>query len=377
MTATSAEERRFLADSVRAAVSGAYVRDFLAEDGDPDIDAALWKVLSQDVGLAGLLVPASLGGAGAGVAEVVTVLTELGSCLTPVPALASLGMAAPLLAVAGSGELVAALRSRMAAGTPLAVAWPHPEGADLTPTVLVETSKGRSAVTGQAPFVLDGMAAETILTPAAGPDGVVLAAVDTNASGVRRTSMPSLDLTRGMAQIDFDGATATVLTEPAVSPAHLEPGLDIALTCMAAEQVGIASRCHDDAVTWARERIQFDRPIGSFQAIKHTLVDLLQDLELSRSSLDVAVAAADTYLDAPSAASATSLRVAASAAKAMCADTATRITDEALHIFGGIGFTWEHDAHLFFRRARCIEQLLGAPDDHRARLATTLGVGHE
>jgi alkylation response protein AidB-like acyl-CoA dehydrogenase len=219
------------------------------------------------------------------------------------------------------------------------------------------------------------MAAEVLLAPAAGPDGVVLVAVEAEAAGVRRTPMTALDLTRGLAAVTFDGAPVVVLTEPRASADLLLPGLDIALTCLAAEQVGIASRCLDDAVAWAKERIQFDRAIGSFQAVKHTLVDLLQDLELARSALDVAVAAADAHLDDPTDETARALRVAASAAKAMCGDAATRLTDETLHVFGGIGFTWEHDAHLYFRRARTLEVLLGSPDDHRARLAAALGVG--
>ncbi|WP_238586183.1 acyl-CoA dehydrogenase family protein [Rhodococcus rhodochrous] len=167
----------------------------------------------------------------------------------------------------------------------------------------------------------------------------------------------------------------TVLTEPAPSADFLASGLDIALTCMAAEQVGIAARCHEQAVEWARERIQFDRPIGSFQAIKHSLVDLLMDLELSRSALEVAVRAADAYLESPSSQTSGALRTAASAAKAMCGDAASRVTDETLHIFGGIGFTWEHDAHLYFRRAKALDLLLGAPAEHRRRLAASLGVG--
>jgi alkylation response protein AidB-like acyl-CoA dehydrogenase len=377
MTLTSVEERRYLTDSVRAATAAVSARSFLA-DGDgagAGTDEALWAVLSREIGLAGLLVPEELGGADAGVAEVAAVLGELGSRLAPVPGLASLGMAGPLLAVAGNDERVAALRTRLAEGMPAAVAWPHPEGTDVSPTLRRETAADGSKVTGAAAFVLDGMVAEVVFAPAASPDGVVLVAVATGAAGVRRTPMTAFDLTRGLAEITFDDAPATVLTDPRESSDFLAPGLDIALTCIAAEQVGIAARCHADAVAWAKERVQFDRAIGSFQVIKHTLVDLLQDLELSRSSLDVAVAAADAYLDAPSAEAERALRVAASAAKAMCADAATRITDEALHIFGGLGFTWEHDSHLYFRRARSLELLLGAPDHHRARLAAALGVG--
>jgi alkylation response protein AidB-like acyl-CoA dehydrogenase len=371
MSSTSVEERQMLTESVRAAASASSPRALLSEDGVIGTDETLWKTLSRQIGLSGLLVPEELGGAGAGVAEVAAVLGELGSLLSPVPALSSLGMAGPLLVTAGDSPPVRTLLGRLGEGVPVSVAWPHPEGADLTPTLRLDDATLR----GEARFVLDGMAAQVLLVPVAGPEGVVLVAVDAEAAGVRRTPMTALDLTRGLAAVSFDRVDAVVLTEPQPSADFLLPGLDIALTCIAAEQVGIAAHCLDEAVAWAKERVQFDRPIGSFQAIKHTLVDLLQDVELSRSALDIAVAAADAHLDGPTDETAKALRVAASAAKAMCGDTATRVSDESLHVFGGIGFTWEHDAHLYFRRARTLELLLGAPADHRARLAATLGVG--
>jgi len=154
--------------------------------------------------------------------------------------------------------------------------------------------------------------------------------------------------------------------------ADVQGALDIALVLIAAEQVGIAQRCHDAAVAWAKERVQFDRPIGQFQAIKHQLVDLLMALELARSSLDNAVAAAETHLIERTAGTGSALSVAASVAKARGGDAAMLIADQSLHILGGIGFTWEHDAHLYFRRAKTLEVLLGSPAAHRARCATLL-----
>ncbi|MBH0119526.1 acyl-CoA/acyl-ACP dehydrogenase [Rhodococcus sp. CX] len=375
MTPATIEDRRLLTDAVRAAVSGASPRPFISQEQGCGTDDSLWKTLTQQIGVAGLLVPEELGGAGAGVAEIADVITECGAHLTPVPALATLGMAGALLAIAPDSDTVRALETRLAEGTPATVAWPNPAGPDLTPQMRVQESPDGPVLHGRADFVLDGMAAQVVIAPALATDGVVLVSVETDADGILRTPMTALDLTRGMARMAFDGTPVTVLTEPAPSADFLAPGLDIALTCMAAEQVGVAARCHDEAVNWARERIQFDRPIGSFQAIKHSLVNLLMDLELARSVLEVAVRAADTYLDMPTEQSALALRTAASAAKAMCGDAATRLTDESLHIFGGIGFTWEHDAHLYFRRAKALDLMLGAPADHRARLAAALGVG--
>lgn len=371
MTSTSVEDRAALAEAVRSAAARSDVRRFLADDGGPTTDAALWTALVEQIGIAGLLVPENLGGSGAGVSEATTVLGELAAHLAAVPALSSLGMAGAVLAAAGEGEPTDELMARLGGGTPVAVAWPRPDTSDLSPVLRFEDGR----VHGETSFVVDGMVAEVIIAPAAGPDGGVLISVEADSEGVRRSPMTALDVTRGLTSTAFDGAPATLLTGPVETADSLEPGFDIALTCLAAEQVAVAARCHADAVAWARERVQFDRAIGSFQAIKHTLVDLLQDLELARSTLDVAVTAADAYLDVPDAETARALRVAASAAKAMCGDAAIRITDESLHVFGGIGFTWEHDAHLYFRRARTLELLLGSPDDHRARLAATLGVG--
>jgi alkylation response protein AidB-like acyl-CoA dehydrogenase len=180
--------------------------------------------------------------------------------------------------------------------------------------------------------------------------------------------MNALDLTRGVASVELTEASATVVGVGS----DVQAALDIALVFIAAEQVGIAQHCHDSAVAWAKERIQFDRPIGQFQAIKHQLVDLLMALELARSSLDNAVAAADAYLAERTTKAASALSVAASVAKARCGDAAMLVADESLHILGGIGFTWEHDAHLYFRRAKTLELLLGTPATHRQRCAAML-----
>ncbi len=223
-------------------------------------------------------------------------------------------------------------------------------------------------MSGRADFVLDGCGAEIVLAPARCGDATVVVAVEATNSCVNRTPMDALDLTRGLASMVFIEAPGTVLAVDI----GLQPALDLTLVFVAAEQVGIAQQCHDSAVAWAKERVQFDRPIGQFQAIKHQLADLLMDLELARSSLDVAVLAADEYLDSPESATGRVLSVAASVAKARCGEAAMRVADESLHIFGGIGFTWEHDAHLYFRRAKTLEVLLGTPAQHRRRFSTLL-----
>ncbi|MFD7008514.1 acyl-CoA dehydrogenase family protein [Rhodococcus jostii] len=366
----NAQERQALAEAVRGAAS-AGPREFLHDHGKPAHDDRLWSVLTEQMGLAALLIGEDEGGAGADVVEVAVVLEELARVLSPVPALSSLGMATGLLRVVG-GPGASDLLSKMAAGELTAtVAWPDPASFGVAPVVVANgsTESGASTVlSGHADFVLDGSAADIVLVPARQGDDIVVVSVDARERTVTRTAMVGLDLTRGLASFDFADTPGTVVG----NGDKLQAALDIALVLVAAEQVGIAQQCHDCAVKWAKERVQFDRPIGQFQAIKHQLVDLLMSLELARSALDVAVAAADDYLRGPDAGTARALAVAASAAKARCGDAAVLVSDESLHIMGGVGFTWEHDAHLYFRRARTLDVLFGVPATHRTRFSTQL-----
>jgi alkylation response protein AidB-like acyl-CoA dehydrogenase len=323
------------------------------------------------MGLAGLLVAEEHGGAGAGIAEAAMVLEELARQLAVVPSLSSMGMATALLRVVNT-PVTHSLLGELAAGAVTAtVAWPAPEGHDVTPALVAigaSTGGSRVAVSGRTEFVVDGLDADILLAPAR-CDGVdVVVSIDGNDAWVQRTIMNSLDLTRGLSVVEFTEAPGTVLG----SDVPMQAALDVALVLIAAEQIGIGQHCHDTATAWAKERVQFDRPIGQFQAIKHQLVSLLMELELARSSLEVAIEAADQYLEAPTPAAARVLGVAASVAKARCGDAAMLVADESLHILGGIGFTWEHDAHLYFRRAKTLEVLLGTPDAHRRRFTTML-----
>ncbi|MBD0859824.1 acyl-CoA/acyl-ACP dehydrogenase [Gordonia sp. zg691] len=364
-----AQERKALADAVREA-SASGPREFLDDGGRPTRDERLWKLLTDQMGLGALLVDEANGGAGAGVAEVAVVLEELAAALAVVPALTSLGSSTALLRLVDTEASSVVLQSLAAGDVTATVAWPHAESCD-TATVLTasgDIAVGSSVtVNGHCDFVLDAGDAEVILAPVSIGEDVVIVSIDTAPAGFAAQPMTGLDLTRGLAAIDVTDATATVLGSTDLSVA-----LDVALVLMAAEQVGVAQHCHGAAVTWARERVQFDRPIGQFQAIKHQLVDLLMHVEMARSALDVAVGAADRYFAVRDAASATALRVAASMAKARCGEAATIVADQSLHILGGIGFTWEHDAHLYLRRAKALEVLLGSPAAHRRRSATTL-----
>ncbi|MDO3402758.1 acyl-CoA dehydrogenase family protein [Mycolicibacterium neoaurum] len=365
-----AEERTALAEAVRAAASGG-PRDFLVDRGTPQRDAKLWHVIAEQMGLTGLLVPEEHGGAGAGVVEMALVLEELARVLAVVPALSSMGAAVGVLRTLGTTDAERLLIELVSGSTTATVAWPAPESHHTRPVLTAAGTAeagAKVAVSGSTGFVLDGCGADIVLAPARCGDSVVVVAVETADSWVNCTPMDSLDLTRGLAEVTFTEVPGTVLAVDA----DLQSALDLTLVLIAAEQIGIAQQCHDTAVAWAKERVQFDRPIGQFQAIKHQLVDLLMDVELARSSLDVAVQAADAYLEAPQPVLGRALSVAASVAKARCGDAAMRVADQSLHILGGIGFTWEHDAHLYFRRAKTLEVLLGSPAEHRRRFTTLL-----
>jgi alkylation response protein AidB-like acyl-CoA dehydrogenase len=327
-------------------------------------------VLVEQIGLTTLLVDEENGGAGAGISEVAVVLENLASALAVVPALSSLASATALLRLTESPASSALSKALSEGEITATVAWPHPGNCDVAPVLVgtgVVDAGATISVSGYCEFVLDGMEADVLLAPAVVDGQVCVVSVDTAQDKATLIPMRSLDLTRGLASVEFSEATGTVL-----GTADISAALDLALVFIAAEQVGIAQRCHNAAVEWARERVQFDRPIGQFQAIKHQLVDLLMDLELARSALDVAVEDAENFLAEGTPNSAQALAISASAAKARCGEAAMTIADESLHIFGGIGFTWEHDAHLYLRRAKTLEVMLGAPATHRARFGSAL-----
>lgn len=229
-------------------------------------------------------------------------------------------------------------------------------------------------VRGTTSFVICGVEADVVLVPASTEDGVAVLAVEGSAPGLVRRSLVTLDLTRGMAELDFQGTPATLIGVAGVAAVMVGAGRDLALTALAAEQVGVAQQALDVAVEWVKQRVQFERAIGSFQAIKHQLVDLLLQVELARSAMEEAAHCADTYLVQRDPRSRDALRLAASAAKAMCSEAAVNVSRQSLHLFGGIGFTWEHDAHLYYRRALADGLLLGDAAQHRARLSAAMGV---
>jgi alkylation response protein AidB-like acyl-CoA dehydrogenase len=195
---------------------------------------------------------------------------------------------------------------------------------------------------------------------------LALFTVDGGAPGLDRTVLPTLDMTRKLARLEFSGVQARLLCPPGPAAEALARTLDLAVIALAAEQVGGSQRCLDMSVEYAKNRFQFGRPIGSFQAIKHKCADMLLDVESARSAAYFAAwAAADSSPELPAV---------ASLAKAYCSEAFFRTAGQNIQIHGGIGFTWEHDAHLYFKRAKSAELLFGDPVYHREQLVQRIGV---
>ena len=208
-------------------------------------------------------------------------------------------------------------------------------------------------------MVLDGHTADVILLAANTDAGISLFAVQATADGVEREPLATLDRTRKIARIRFDGVPARLIGTDGEAAEGLARTSDLAIVALAAEQVGAAQRCLDTAVAYAKERIQFGRAIGSFQAIKHRCADMLVLVEGARSAAMHAAEVAATD----------ELAIAASVAKMACSEAFLHVALDTMRIHGGIGFTWEHDAHLFVRRAKASQLTFGSPDYHAQRLA--------
>jgi alkylation response protein AidB-like acyl-CoA dehydrogenase len=372
--AERASDLAALRDAVRDLIEGsggiAAARrqlDALPVNTGPGYDQDAWRLLGTEMGLAGLGLAEDLGGAGGGLAELAVVAEALGHALLPVPFFSSTVLAGQILArCPGTGPDVLA---RIAEGGELAAfAGTGPDGCWRPGHLPVEAkADGRQAgvrLHGQADFVLDGATAAHLVVAARTPAGCDLFLVAGDAEGVRRRALETLDPTRAQASVTLENTPGTPLTTGGAGEAAVTAGLDVALVVLAAEQVGGAAACLDLAVEYAKLRQQFSRPIGSFQAIKHKLADLLLLVEMGRSAVDRAMAAEHDPAR---------LAEAAAVAKIWCSDAYTTVATENVQIHGGIGFTWEHDAHLYFRRARADEQLLGDATFHRERLAALLG----
>lgn len=332
-------------------------------------DRALWRRMGTELGLQGLAVPEEYGGAGCGPVEVGVVMEEMGRALLCAPFLSSAVLATTtllrcadedarkrLLPGLASGELVGTL-----ALTEDSARW-DAAGVRLT----ARESNGSWLLTGHKTFVLDGATADVVLTVARAADGIGVFCVDGDAAGLTREPLPTMDPTRRQARLDYRDVTATRLPTHGDGWGLVSEVLDRAAVALAAEQVGVASRALDMAVEYAKVRHQFGRPIGSFQAVKHLLADVLLEVESARAAAHYALLASEN--EDPE------LPAVASLAKAFCSDAGVQATEENVQVHGGIGFTWEHPAHLYLKRAKTSQLLFGDPAYHRELLARRIGM---
>ncbi|BCN62301.1 acyl-CoA dehydrogenase [Prescottella equi] len=335
-------------------------------------DRGLWDVLCQQVGVAALAIPEEFGGFGATLVEQHLVLEELGAALTPSPMFGSAVLAAQAILATGNDEACERLLPGIAEGSSIAaLCWVGPEGHwrsdDVACTAAGSDADGYT-VSGTAHYVLDGAHADVLIVAAAveGSDGVIgLFEVDPAAGGVARRQLPTMDLTRPMSLVEFDSAPAVRLTADDATAA-LEKVRTIAIVALSAEQVGAAERCMQMTVDYSKDRVQFGRAIGSFQALKHRMADLYFLVETARSASYAAVHSLSEGL--PTAAAD------ALVAKAYCSEAFLAVTGDAIQLHGGIAITWEHDAHLFFKRAHGSAQLLGQPEEFFKEMETLAGL---
>ena len=359
--------RRFLAD--RAPMSR--VRELMeTPDGT---DRQVWQQAGAQLGLPGIAIPEAYGGAGFTFAEQAIVLEELGAALYGGPYLASAVLAATALLSASDEVARRELLPGIASGQTVAtLAFTEDDGSWDPEAIRLAATRGEGSpdspwmLDGHKSFVLDGHTADLILVVAAAGPGLSLFAVDPGAVGLDRRVLPTLDQTRKLARLEFDAVPGRLIGAPGEAGGVLGRTLDVAAIALAAEQLGGAQRALDMAVGYAMTRHQFGRPIGSFQAIKHRCADLLLEVESLRSAVAYAAAAvAENSAEVP---------VVAALAKAYASDVYFHVAAENIQIHGGIGFTWEHDAHLYFKRAKSSELFLGDASYHREHLAERIGL---
>ena len=335
-------------------------------------DPGVWKQLAGELGLCGIHIPEELGGQGFTFVELTIALEEMGRSLLCAPFFSSICLGANAILNAGTDAQKKELVPQIATGEVRAtLAFTEPSGDWTTDGITLDATDGR--LSGTKTYVIDGHTADLIVVAAratpersGGVNGISFYTVPGDAKGLTRTPLDTLDMTRKQAQLVFDGVEAERLGEPGAGTDALRTTLEQAAVCLAAECVGGSEKTMEMAVQYAKDRYQFGRPIGSFQAIKHKCADMLLRLESAKSAAYYAAwAAAEDNEE---------LTVASSLAKAYCTEAYFTNSRENIQVHGGIGFTYEHDCHLYYRRAKSSELLFGDPTYHRELIASQLGI---
>lgn len=356
--------RRFLQDrSPEAAVR----RTMTTEQG---FDRETWLAMAEQLGLPGLLVPESLGGTGLGPVELAIAFEEMGRVLLCAPMLSTAVLAVSALREAAREEVQQELLPAIAAGQKIvALAWAEPQGVWEPRDVRLKASRSGKGWTlsGTKTAVLDGAAADELLVVARAGKNLSLFRLPAEADGVQRELLPTLDLTRKLARITFDKARTVQIARADDVTEPLTRAFYLALVALAAEQTGGAQFCLELSTQHAKNRWQFGRPIGSFQAVKHRCADMLVVVEFAKSAAYHAAFRAAEH-------DTQELPAAARIAKSYCSEAFFQVANDTIQVHGGMGFTWEHPAHLYFKRAKSSALLFGDPVHHRERLAGLIGI---
>ena len=340
-------------------------------------DSATWQQLSEELAWTGLTIPEEYGGLGMSYLDLHPLMEEMGRALLCSPFFSTICLGANALLLGGNGVQKERHLPGIAAGeTTATLAYAEKNGQ--LDAAGIEATCSRTAagyiLRGTKSYVLDGHTADLLIVAARtenseGAEGVSLFLVPGDADGVKQAWLPTMDQTRRLASVELNDVVVppdALVGEEGRGWALCERTLDLARIALAAEQVGAAEMCLDMSVEYAKVRKQFGRPIGSFQAIKHKCADMLMMIESARS--------AAFYASALAGQGERDLEEAASSAKAFCSDAFFHCAAENIQIHGGIGFTWEHAAHMYFKRAKAAEVLFGAPSFHRERVAKRMGL---
>ena len=328
-------------------------------------DKAVWEQMGSQMGLMGLHIPEEFGGSGYSYIELGIVLEEMGRSLLCAPFFSG-QLAALALLHSGDDAAKAEYLPGIASGETIASLAYTEENGKWDESAVTATADASGKITGTKSFVIDGHTANLLIVAARSAAGVSLYAVDAADAGVTATQLSTMDQTRKQAKIELNGAQGTLIGTDGAGWDTLTTVLDLAAVALAAEQVGGAQFVLEMAVQYAKDRVQFGRPIGSFQAIKHKCADMLLEVESAKSAAYYGLwCAAELNDELPSV---------ASLAKAYCSEAYFHAAAENIQIHGGIGFTWEHPAHLYFKRAKSSELMFGDPSYHRELLAQRIGL---
>jgi len=376
------DDQNMIRDSAREFMSERCGSQQLRHDLESaeNFDPSLWQTITQELGWAGLSLPESVGGSGLGMVELAIVLEEQGRCLYGGPLLASVGLASAILLECPAAEARDDLLARLASGeatAALAITGDRGlAGLDAIDVTLHDDEVGLR-LDGIASFVLNGHVADVFVVAAkdqrAGRSGYAVVAVDTTVSGLRVAKKLAMDTTRPYARLTFESVRDVVLLAADVDGRTIEHGVQVAQVAVAAEQLGAMQAVLDLTTSYVSQRVQFGRVIGSFQAIKHRLADMMVICEAARSAVYYAACVVDEYRADP-VTHAQELAEAAALVKVHCSAGFHDVAGNAIQLHGGIGFTWEYDAQLFFKRARATYNLLGAPVVRREYIARLMGL---